>query len=253
MPLGPIVITFANQAYLPLLEPWVASLHSVGVRRIRVYGLDAATVAWCEGRGIEVMPLPWNGTRGELWQARIGVFCRLLDEREEFIHSDADAFWSRNPLVEGSACVLGDDLVFSQGTYWPPDIHDQQGFVLCCGWFRARPTDAARRFLSAVESDAATTQNDQASVNRLLVAGGARWDAGERDYALPFRDRMIHCWTRPIRATVRSSSLSVAMLPHREFQRIPEAYDRVVVRHFLLPPGCSDKMQALRDLGVPVL
>lgn len=248
----PLTITFANEPYLPLLESWWRSLQRLGVRRIRVYGLDAATVAWCERHGVEAESLPWNGTRGELWQARIGVFRRLLDDGEEYIHSDTDAIWSRNPLVEGSACGLDDDLVFSQGTYWPPDVHERQGFVLCCGWFRARPTDAARSFLREVESDARTTRNDQVSVNRLLVATGARWDAAEPEYVLPFRDRVIRCWTRPIRATVDSSSLAVALLPHREFQRIPEAYDGVVVRHFLLPPGCEDKVKALRDLGVPV-
>lgn len=252
MPSEPLVITFANEPYLPLLGPWLDSVQRLGVRRVRVYGLDAATVAWCERRGVEAVFLPWNATRGELWQARTGVFRRLLDEGQEFIHSDTDAIWSRNPLVEGSACGLGDDLVFSPGTYWPPDVHDRQGFVLCCGWFWARPTDAARRFLRAMESDVATTRNDQVSVNRLLVAGGATWGCGECDYELPFRDRPIRCWTRPIHAIVRSSSLSVALLPHREFQRLPEPYDRVVVRHFLLPPDRSDKVQALRDLGVPL-
>lgn len=103
-----------------------------------------------------------------------------------------------------------------------------------------------------MESDVATTRHDQVSVNRLLVAGGAIWGCGECDYELPFRDRTIRCWTRPIHAIVRSSSLSVALLPHREFQRLPEPFDRVVVRHFLLPPDRSDKVQALRDLGVPL-
>jgi len=252
MPPEPLTITFANEPFLPLLAPWLDSLQRLGVRRIRVYGLDAATVAWCEGRGIEATSLPWNGTRGELWRIRIGSFCRLLDEGQDFIHSDADAFWSRNPLAEGSACGLEDDLVFSQGTYWPPDVHDHQGFVLCCGWFRARATDAARRFMRAVEGDAATTRNDQVSVNRRLVAAGASWDGGECDYELPFGERRIRCWTRPIHATLRESPLSVALLPHREFQRIPDAYDRPFVRHFLLPRGCPDKLQALRDLGIPI-
>jgi hypothetical protein len=40
------------------------------------------------------------------------------------------------------------------------------------------------------------------------------------------------------------------MLPHREFQRLPESFDRVVVRHFLMPQGCVDKVRTLRDMGV---
>jgi len=38
-------------------------------------------------------------------------------------------------------------------------------------------------------------------------------------------------------------------LTHREFQPLPEAFDRVVVRHFLTPRGCGDKVRALRELG----
>lgn len=245
----PLTVTFASEAFLPLLEVWAESLGRLGVRRIRVYGLDAPTLAWCASRGIDARPVRWSGGLGELWRVRIGVFRALLDEGEDFIHSDADAIWIQNPLEEGAARGLGDDLVFSQGTYWPPDVHDRQGFVVCCGWFRARATDAARRFLRAIEADGASLRNDQIAVNRRLVADGARWSRVEADYAIPFRDRQIRCWTEPIHATLESTGLTVALLPHREFQRLPEPYDRVVVRHFLLPKGCGDRVRALRELG----
>lgn len=249
MPSAPLIITFSSEAFLPLLDPWTAGVKALGLGRIRVYGLDAATLAWCECHGIDTRPLPWSGTRSDLWQARLRVFCRLLADGEEFIHSDADAIWVRNPLVEGSARDLRDDLVFSQGTYWPPDVHERLGFVLCCGWFWARPTDEARAFFRAVEDDARTSRNDQVSLNRVLAARGARWSRGESDYDLPVGERLFRCWREPIRATLDTSSLTVAMLPHREFQRIPEAYEGVIVRHFLAPPGGRDRVQARRDLG----
>lgn len=110
---SPLVVTFANAAFLPMLEVWTACLARLGVRRLRIYGLDDATLAWCSSRGIEARSMPWSGTRQDLWQARIRVFRQLLDDGEDFIHSDADAIWIRNPFEEGSAPALADDLVFS--------------------------------------------------------------------------------------------------------------------------------------------
>jgi len=246
---SPLIVTFANEGFLPMLEVWTASLARLGVRRLRIYGLDDATLAWCSSRGIETRSMSWSGTRRELWQARLGVFRQLLDDGEDFIHSDADAIWIRNPLEEGSAPALASDLVFSQGTYWPEDVHDGQGFVVCCGWFRARPTEAARRFLHEAEEACRTTRDDQITINRLLVDGGARWEPTDADYTIPFRDRVIRCWNRPIHARLGATGLTVALLPHREFQRLPESYDGVIVRHFLLPKACEDRVAALRELG----
>ena len=214
---SPLVVTFANAAFLPMLEVWTACLARLGVRRLRIYGLDDATLAWCSSRGIEARSMPWSGTRQVLWQARIRVFRQLLDDGEDFIHSDADAIWIRNPFEEGSAPTLADDLVFSQGTYWPPDVHERQGFVVCCGWFRARPTDSARTFLRVVEHEGLTLQHDQTAVNRVLVDAGARWSRIDADYTLTHGDRVIRCWNEPIHTRLESSGLSVALLPHREF------------------------------------
>jgi hypothetical protein len=244
----PLIITFANEAVLQLLDIWIASLRRLGLQRVRVYSLDAATLTWCSDHGVEAMTLPCGGSRAELWQARIGVFCKLLVDGEEFIHSDTDAIWIRNPLKEGSACGLRDHLVFSQGTWWPPDVHARQGFVLCGGWFWARPADATHEFFLAVEEDAKTSRHDQASINRVLATAGARWSRVEGDYELTCGERLFRCWSEPIRATLDSSHLTVALLPHREFQRLPEKFDGVIVRHFLTPRSCVDKIRALHEL-----
>jgi hypothetical protein len=251
MPSEPLVVTFSDSRYLPLLAIWLERLQSLNVRRIRVYALDTATLAWCRERGVDVAPLEWQGDLGELWVKRIGVFRTLLGEGEEFIHSDADAIWLRNPLEEGSARDLKDDLVFSQGTVWPPDVHERWGFVLCCGWFRARPTAVVHAFFRALESSVQAVGDDQICVNRLLAAAGAAWQHnGSADYQLPFQDRSVQCWSAPLHATLPTAPLSVALLPHGEFQRLPEPTDRAIVKHYLTPKNCEQKLLALRESGV---
>ena len=251
MPSEPLIVTFADSRYLPLLAIWLDRLQRLKLRRIRIYGLDPATLAWCRERGVDAAELQWQGDLRELWVRRIGVFRALLDSGEEFIHSDADAIWLRNPLEEGSAHGLQEDLIFSQGTVWPPDVHERWGFVLCCGWFWARPTSLARSFFEALEKDVRTTGDDQISVNRVLSAAGMRWQhAGRGDYQLPFHDRPVQCWIAPNRATLAAAPFGVALLPHAEFQRLPEASDRAVVKHYLTPKNCEQKLDVLRRCGV---
>jgi hypothetical protein len=247
----PLIVTFSDARYLPLLGIWLDKLQRLGLRRIRIYGLDSATLAWCRERGVDAAQLPWQGDLRELWVKRIGVFRALLAAGEEFIHSDADAIWLRNPLEEGSARDLRDDLLFSQGTVWPPDVHQRWGFVLCCGWFWARPTTLVHAFFEALEREVRTIGDDQICVNRLLAAAGAAWQhSGRSDYQLAFQDRPIHCWSAPIRATFQAGPLTVALLPHGEFQRLPEPTDRAVVKHYLTPKNCEQKLITLRELEV---
>ena len=247
----PLVITFADSSYRPLLAIWLDRLKALEVRRVRVYALDDPLLDWCREREVDAAGVAWQGDLRDLWVQRIRVFSALLAGGEEFIHSDADAIWVGNPLETGSARERDEDLVFSQGTIWPPDVFTRWGFVLCCGWFWARPTPGARRFFAALEPDVAVSGDDQLSVNRVLAAVPMRWECGRGpDYRLPFNGKALACWTAPIRGASSDASLSVTLLPHREFQRLPEPSDRALVKHYLTPKNCEQKLLMFRQLGL---
>ena len=248
----PLIVTFSDAEYLPLLHCWLARLARLGIRRCRVYGLDATTVEWCRRRGIDTVALSWKrGDLRDLWVQRIQVFSSLLREGEEFIHSDTDAVWLRNPLRSGSAVERTEDILFSQGTVWPPDVHSAWGFVLCCGWFRARSTPGVISFFSALENDVRASGDDQISVNRLLLGAGANWGRNDAAaYRLAFRDKWLQCWETPIVARLGAPALSVALLPHREFQRLPESTGEAIVKHFLTPKDCGQKIMVMKKLGL---
>jgi Nucleotide-diphospho-sugar transferase len=247
----PLTITFVDANYLPLLEIWLPRLRELGVGRVKVFCLDPATLEWCRSAGVACAPVEWSGNLRDLWVQRIRIFSALLAAGEEFVHSDIDAIWIRNPLREGSACGRQEDLLFSQGTVWPPDVHDKWGFVLCCGWFRVRPTQAAQAFFQGLEADVRSSGDDQVSVNRLLALLGVDWSQGRTgDYQLVFRDRLVQCWSQPIHATTATGSLSVALLPHREFQRLPEDSAHTLVKHYLTPKNCAQKLSALQAYGL---
>jgi Nucleotide-diphospho-sugar transferase len=246
----PLVVTFVDGRYLPLLQPWVRRLTHLGVSRTRIYCLDAQALDWCSAEGVDAERLQWSGDLRELWVCRIQVFSELLSRGEHLVHSDVDAIWVRNPLKTGSAVGRQEDLLFSPGTVWPPDVHAQWGFVLCCGWFYARPSLAARAFFEGLEADVLATGDDQVSVNRLLAAVGVRWERRVGDYQLPFRDLAVQCWREPLRGVSATGGLSVALLPHREFQRLPEDFGDAQVKHYLTPKNCEEKIKVLRQLGL---
>lgn len=247
----PLVIAFADAQYLPLLAIWLGNLRRLGLARIRIYCLDSETTAWCHQQGADAVEIGWTGDLRDLWVRRIQIFSELLRAGEEFVHSDIDAIWLRNPLREGSVLECTEDLIFSQGTVWPPDVHDRWGFVLCCGWFLARPSAGAIAFFQALESDVRASGDDQMSVNKLLAAAGARWSRGKTgDYQMPFQDRAFQCWREPVRATLPEGPLTVALLPHCEFQRLPEVSDRAIVKHLLTPKNCEQKLLVFRRLGL---
>ena len=178
---------------------------------------------------------------------RIEVFARLVDKGEDFVHSDIDAIWLRNALLEGAAATRQEDLVFSQGTVWPPDVHAVWGFVLCCGWFRVRASSATRDYFASLAVAVQATGDDQVSVNRLLVGRSVRWHFGAApEYALAFREHRFRVWHQAIQGVTVDGRLSICLLPHREFQRLPEPYDGAVVKHLLTPKNCQEKLVVLR-------
>jgi hypothetical protein len=245
----PLVVTFCDSGYLPLLALWSRRVRALGVRELRVFGLDAATVEWCRSEDVPAESMDWNGDLRTLWLRRIRIFRRLVAEGLDFIHSDIDAIWLDNPLAAESVREEPAQLLFSQGTVWPPDVLDRWGFVLCCGWFRVIASAQTQDFFDALACDVERTGDDQVSVNRLLLARGLRWESPDGEaYRLPFQDRHIQCWTRTRRGQV--GELTVGLLPHREFQRLPEPSARAVVKHYLTPKNCEQKLQVLRALGL---
>lgn len=243
----PLVVTFSSGKYLPLLEPWLQQLNQLAIRRVKVFCLDSIAYSWCESKKVVATRVEWDGGWRDLCVQRIRIFNQLLAAGEEFIHSDLDAIWIKNALQFGSANKRAEDLIFSQGTDWPLDAHERWGFVLCCGWFWIKPTPAARRFFGALKVDD-ENGDDQIAVNRQLARLNVQWDSGRGgDYEVSInegraqiniplleQDRVMQCWVRPIVGRCATGSLSVALLPHREFQRLPDDAEHAVVKHHMI-------------------
>ena len=106
---------------------------------------------------------------------RVTLFRALAEHGIDFIHSDADAFWLRDPrpwLREQE----GHDLLGSQGIGLPKAQYDRHGFVLCAGFFLCRANPRTVRLWSTVEESLAGCPDDQVCLNLALLNDPAgRW------------------------------------------------------------------------------
>ena len=113
------------------------------------------------------------------WMTRLRttLFARLAAAGVDFLHSDADALWQRDPrpwLREH----MGFDLLFSQGTTHPSRHHWAAGFTVCAGFFFARASARTAAFFEEAERMATReASDDQSQFNRLLRRRlSGRWE-----------------------------------------------------------------------------
>lgn len=244
---SPTIVTFANAAYIPVARNWLSALQSLSIRAsIRIIALDAATRDAFPAELVIYRPYEIRNLSG-LWQFRVTILRELLLEADGIIHSDADAVWMKNPLPAIESCST--DMVFSQGSIWPPDVHARHGIVVCCGLFYLKNVSFVQDFMEQLENRVSIDQDDQVSVNRLLDESGVTWDV-TNPYIIPFRDTEVIASRQPIFSTGNDSA-SVAILPHHLFPRLMDApHPNVIVAHPLSPKNCSDKIAVLSRLGL---
>lgn len=182
----PVTLVFGTFGYRSILERWIEHARAVGCRDYRVVCLDDRLLRYlredrAETRAVAYRALLPNEPRvdidalkhhGRRLQAltprRVTLFRELAENGIDFIHSDADAFWLRDPRpwLEDRGHY---DLLVSQGTALPSEHSDRHGFVLCAGFFLCRANERTVRLWSAVEAAVADCPDDQVCLNRALL------------------------------------------------------------------------------------
>jgi len=244
---GLLPVTFATEAFAPLLENWLRHARAAGVTDPLVFAMDAGLAAWLEQAGVPSIRHDFNGTLADLWYQRTLVFEWLARRGIDFIHSDIDAVWLCDPRP---FCRAGPDfdLVFSQGINYPPEVWHAWGFVLCCGLFAVKAGPATARFFARVREMTAQVQDDQIAVNILLLDSGLSWRTdGAESYPLINRQGQVFTAYRGMLEGVSErAALRVGLLPHDRVPRLPIPGADALVRH---PVGQGDLIEKLRAAG----
>jgi hypothetical protein len=246
----PVVVAFANAGYSALTKNWLSHMRRGGIGNVVICALDDDTVVLSQANGVAAVRVADTVALVDLWILRAQIFESLARQGVDFIHSDIDAVWLRDArprLLETNA-----HLAFSQGTIWPRDIVRDWNFVLCCGLFLARATPDVAEFFRHVSLRIVEERDDQISINRALRDAGVIWDiypvvAGRsrREWS----GDKFSTFVDPLRG--QAGALSLALMPHDEFPRLPESIGpRALVAHPLSPKNAKAKIDRLVELGL---
>ena len=245
---GPLPLVFATGNFAPLLENWLIHARAAGIRQPLVIAMNSPLSPPAASDAI-VVPYNFDGSLGDLWYRRALVFEFLSGNGTDFIHSDADAVWLRDPrpfcFADGSL-----DLVFSQGTNYPAEIWRRWGFVLCCGLFAVRANPNTAAFFTALRALVERIPDDQVAVNALLEQHGTAWETDGNDaYTLDIRGQPFTAYRKMLAGTCEALGLRVGLIPHHRVPRLPIADGTAIARHPLGPGDPARKAEILRAVG----
>ena len=194
-------------------------------------------------KNINVYRMLCNSELGELWIQRTKLIKAVVEEGFNVIHSDADAVWLNNPINE--YFINQDyDIIFSQGTFWPQDVHKEWGFVLCCGLYYIRSNERTKKLLSKVKNELEIERDDQVSFNKTLLKENVVWDINTY-YYLEHQNIKFLCSNQPI--TGNAGDVSILVLPHAKFPRVNDASDLVYVKHILSDKNSVSVIDTLKN------
>ena len=212
----PVTLVVATFRYRKIVRTWIEQARRTGCDHYRIVCMDEGLLEFLAGCGeasravsfwdvlpyppredIDAVEPPVERLRA-LTRLRVKLFLRLAQSGCDFIHSDADALWRRDPrpwLLRQT----GFDLLFSQGTTHPRRHYRAHRFTLCAGFFLARGTERTRGYFAAADAMARCVPSDQERMNLLLLRDPSRrWHIARPRLAfarVPLGGSRVRCWS----------------------------------------------------------
>ena len=167
--------------------------------------------------------------------------------RIDFIHSDVDAIWLKNPLPY-LARHNNYDLLASQGTIHPWKAFQKWGFTLCYGFFLVKSTKQTRQFLKEAASLTTYTGADQQRFNLVLLESNLDWQINDT-HNTSSRNNTLLCSRHIIRG--QSQGLHVGLLPFKQFVRATTQAPTsdTYVYHPLAPKTVASKKKLFKSMN----
>jgi len=245
---GPLPLVFATGNFAPLLDNWLIHARAASVRQPLVIAMNGPQSLPAASDALKIH-YNFDGSLGDLWYRRAMIFEFLSAGGVDFIHSDVDAVWLKDPrplcFADG-----GFDLIFSQGTNYPPEIWRRWGFVLCCGLFAVRANPNTAAFFAKLRALVERIPDDQVALNALLEQHGVTWEtAGLDTQKLDVRGQAFTTYRKMLAGTCETLGLRIGLIPHHRIPRLPIAGGDAIARHPLGPGDPMRKAEILRAVG----
>ena len=251
-----VALCFGTFDFIELLLNWACHVSQLGVRWFVIVAMDAKVYAALQSVPkvrAHTLLLPrskeHNITKLTVIGERQRFGLHVLERGFSIVHSDADAYWIRDPWPLISA---GDDVVAERIWGKPPSVVKAWGAAICTGWYYMRSSPAtialARKTRDEIEKKRARQSSWQASDQYCINI------ALQRDYALKWdSDRKMD----PISSM---STRFTDMSTFRGTANTPDGRLRVaLLAHGVIPRACPvlsptelAKLDAARSAGVKV-
>ena len=184
---GPITIVFGTFNYLEQVILWTQYARKAGCSHYRIICIDDELLRHLRDNGQAPNAVSYHGIfpdaekldsagqemkklKPTLWQLRVKLWLHLVEHGYDFIHSDADAIWIKDPRP-WLARHSDHDLLISQGGdglfYYPHTRFHH--FILCAGFFLARSSERTRTYFERVSSLMEVARDDQVCMNAALT------------------------------------------------------------------------------------
>lgn len=246
---GMVILVFSDHRYTEVLLNWLVAQNRLGIRNYLIVSLDEDIHTFLEERGFPTFLSLLEGTLGDLWAMRMNIFRTLCANKIDFIHSDADAIWLKNPIPE---YFNGSDhhIIASQGTIWPPDVLSAQGFVFCCGLFYIKSCPQTLSLLDDINLGVKKSGDDQVSFNRSTINCDIAWETeSKHSYTLVYENQEFLCFKDLISGQSGDQQLSFALLPHHLFQRLHMPGQDAFLKHLLSEKDSESKLNMFQRTG----
>lgn len=240
-----VILAFADSHYDKVLENWLLAINKLKITNFVIICLDEKTYQALQNHNIPSYTYLHHGDLNTLWIHRFKLIRIAVMLGYHVIHSDIDAVWLKNPLATFFKSNTTFDMAFSQGTFWPEDVHKAWQFVLCCGFFYLKSNFAVLHFLKKLQLAIADLHDDQVALNRILLDMAVIWQNTPPAYQHRYQQRMFNCYEQNLFGS--TGTLELALLPHHLFQRVADKQVSPFIKHIVSGKTQPEKLVSFQE------
>ena len=225
-----IILTFSDKKYKKIAEKWCNCVKDLGINNYVVAACDMETVTYLSARGFNASLVPKGNCRN-FWNYRMTVIKYLINQGMNIIHSDADAFWYKDPRQE--YFQTNADCIVSQGTFLPMHAYHKWRFVMCCGLMYFKCSAQGKMIVSKTFRHMNRSNDDQVSLNTVLINSTWDWKKDNLETFI-FRNKKIKTPSKKVLSGYNKEfKAHIEILPHRLFQRVKFSQKDAYVCHHI--------------------
>lgn len=170
--------------YYPMLEKWLVYFKKHDLKNLLIIALDPIVYKKVSDLGLQVYHLPifafQKNVKNILWYETVKFRQRIINSGVNYLHSDLDAFWLKNPY--NFVTNLSGDIVSSIGYGTPRELVKNWGFVACLGFYYMKSNQNTRLFYNDYLKYTKRNKHDQDGLNTLLFENNIIWEDNNEYY-----------------------------------------------------------------------